>query len=199
MTRRNVEVRRDEILAATVVCIAESGLSQTRVKDVARQLGVSTALVFYHFETKDALLAAAFEHAVEQDLSRLDRTLARGHGSTDRLRRLLATYGPTGSAEGWRLWIDAWALALREPTIRTALRRLDKRWRDALESTVRDGVESGDFSCPDPAAATARIGALLDGLSVSALLYGSVSRQRLRTWIREAAAIELGVPAAVLL
>ncbi|MET0839745.1 MAG: hypothetical protein ABWY19_13245, partial [Marmoricola sp.] len=24
-------------------------------------------------------------------------------------------YGPTGAATGWRVWIDAWALAQREP------------------------------------------------------------------------------------
>ena len=69
-------------------------MSQVRVGDVARALGVSTGLVFYHFDTKDALFVAALEFAVERDLARLDRTLARGEDSVDRLRRVIAAVRP---------------------------------------------------------------------------------------------------------
>ena len=31
---------------------------------------------------------------------------------------MLRSYGPTGRAKGWRIWIDAWALAQRDPQIR---------------------------------------------------------------------------------
>ena len=71
MARRNVEVRREEILAATVAEVQRGGLAQTRVADVASALGISPALVFYHFETKDRLLAEAFAYAAERDLVRL--------------------------------------------------------------------------------------------------------------------------------
>ena len=193
MVRRKVEVRREEILTATIDQIEARGMSQVRVGDVARALGVSTGLVFYHFDTKDALFVAALEFAVERDLARLDRTLARGEDSVDRLRRVIAAYGPTGSAPGWTLWIHAWSTALREPTIRAALRRLDDRWRQALQDVVTDGRAKGEFQCPDPAATVARIGGLLDGLSVAVLVYRSLTRTQLRAWVREATAAELGI------
>ncbi len=59
-TRRSVELRREEILDATLEQIDRLGLAATRVSDVAQSLDVSTALVFYHFGTKDDLLAGAF-------------------------------------------------------------------------------------------------------------------------------------------
>ena len=71
MARRKVEVRREEILAATVAEVQKSGLAHTRVADIATALGVSPALVFYHFDTKDRLLAEAFAYAAERDLVRL--------------------------------------------------------------------------------------------------------------------------------
>lgn len=196
--RQVVAVRREEILAATVELIEAGGLAQVRVKDVASALGISAGLVFYHFDTKDALLAAAFTHAVEQDLGRLERAMTRGKEPTDRLRRILAVYGPQGRAAGWRIWIDAWALAQREPAIRKVLRRLDDRWADALLETVRSGVKTGHFDCPDPDAAVARIGALLDGLSVATLVYRSVSRAQLRSWVADATARELGLDPTLL-
>lgn len=193
MARRKVEVRQEEILAATIAQIESSGLAQTRVSDVAHALGCSTALVFYHFGTKDDLLAAAFRHAVEKDLARLDRAVAAGSDPVDRLRRVVRLYGPTGAAQGWRLWIDAWALAQREPTIRAVLRSLDRRWTAALAEVIESGVVAGDFATEDPVAAVARISALLDGLSVGVLVYRSVTRTQLRAWIARSVEDELGL------
>ncbi len=193
--RRTVEVRRDEILTATVDLLDRVGLAAIRVSDVAEALGVSAPLVFYHFGTKDALVADAFAHAVDRDLRRLDRASAKGSDPMDRLRRMLRLYGPTGTATGWRLWIDAWALAQREPVIRKVLRRMDQRWCAVLREVVEEGVAEGVFTCKDPAAAVARVSALLDGLSVATLVYRSVSRDQLRSWVAGAVAGELGLDA----
>jgi AcrR family transcriptional regulator len=196
--RRNVELRREEILTATLEQVDELGLAATRVADVAHALGVSPALVFYHFKTKDALVAAAFEHAVQRDFASLDRALAKGTEPADRLRRLLRLYGPTGSAPGWRLWIDSWALALREPVIRRVLRRLNDRWNAVFREVVDDGVAEGSFTCQDPASTVARIAALIDGLSVANLVHRRISRAQLHEWVDEAVAAELGLKKNVL-
>jgi AcrR family transcriptional regulator len=193
MGRRAVEVRREEILVATVEQLRERGMEQVRVADVAAAMGISTGLVFYHFTTKEALVVAALEHAVDEDLERLRRALVRGRTPVDRLRRVLAAYGPTGAARGWALWIDAWSSALRQPPVRRMLRRLDRRWREALHEAITAGVASGDMVCPDPEASVARIGALLDGLSVAALVHGTVTRAQLRDWVAEAVLRETGV------
>ena len=185
-------MRREEILSATVTLLDELGLANTRVADVARALGVSTSLVFYHFGSKDDLVAEAFAHAVERDNARL-REAASGADPVERLRRVLRLYGPTGPATGWRLWIDAWALAQREPHIRTVLRRLDQQWQGILRDVVDDGVASGVFTCADPAATVARLSALVDGLSVAVVVHKSVTRKQLRTWVAAQLAVELGV------
>ncbi len=195
--RRSVDVRRDEILSATVGLIDREGLAAVRVADVASELGVSPSLVFYHFGTKDDLVADAFAHAVERDLARIDRALA-SDDPVEQLRRLLRLYGPTGAAAGWRLWIDAWALAQRETHIRVVLRRLDVRWEDALLQVVEAGVAAGDFRCAEPAAAVRRTSALLDGLSVATLVYRTVTRPQLRSWVAGHVAHELGLDAGVL-
>jgi AcrR family transcriptional regulator len=190
--RRSVEVRREEILSTTVELLDQLGLANTRVADVAVALDVSPALVFYHFGTKDELVAEAFAHAVEQDLDRLEKAAA-GVDPVERLRRVLRLYGPTGRATGWRIWIDAWAVAQREPNIRKVLKRLDHRWQDILRGVVDDGVASGVFTCPDPAATVARLSALVDGLSVAAVVHRTVTREQLRSWVAAQLAVELGV------
>jgi AcrR family transcriptional regulator len=191
--RRSVDVRREEILSTTTALFDRIGLAATRVADVAGELGISTSLVFYHFGTKEALVADAFAHAVQRDVDRLDTATRAGAEPVDRLRRILRLYGPTGPASGWRLWIDAWALAQREPQIRTVLRQLDRRWCAALQAVVEDGVQRRVFTCADPTATVTRVSALLDGLSVAALVYRTATRRQVRSWVAAAVAGELGL------
>ena len=192
--RRRPDVRREELLDATLTVVLRDGLAAARVGDVAAVLGVSSGLVFYHFGTKDALVAEAFAYAVERDLAELTVAVDEGADEpVERLRRVLELYGPTGAASGWRLWIDAWALAQHEPAIREALRRLDRRWTEALREVVDDGVAGGSFACADPSATVARVSALLDGLSVAVLVYRTVTSEQLHRWVAEAMASELGL------
>ena len=48
---------RERILAAAVDRIASDGIDDMRIARVATQAGVSTSLIHYHFETREALLA----------------------------------------------------------------------------------------------------------------------------------------------
>ena len=101
----------------------------------------------------------------------------------DRLRRVLRLYGPTGAATGWRLWIDAWALAQREPDDPQGAAPDGPALVRVLREVVETASPTGVFRCADPAGSVARVSALLDGLSVAALVYRTVSRAQLREWV----------------
>ena len=192
--RLSVAERRGEMLRAAVEQIEMRGVAAFRVSDVASALGVSNALVLYHFSTKEKLVAAAFAHAAEGDLAHLRKLLGRRTTALRRLRSAVRWYAPTGRAEGWRLWIEGWAVALREPALREVTRDLDRRWKAALTEVIAQGVAAGEFRCPDPAASALRLTALLDGLAVQLTSYdGAVPRTRAREWADEALARELGL------
>lgn len=199
VSRRKGEVRRDEILRAAARELERRGFAHTRVADIAAELGVSTALIFYHFDTKEALFAAAFADAAERDVQRLDEAVAANGPAVAKLRAILRLYAPAGSGSGWPLWIDAWAAALREPALRRVSRRLDVRWKDSVAAVITEGVESGELRCPDPHAAAWRITAMLDGLAVQVTVHkGVVSRTELSTWVTELTERELGLPVGAL-
>jgi AcrR family transcriptional regulator len=193
--RQDPATRREEILQTAVAEIERRGFQNTRVADVAGVLGVSPALVFYHFTNKERLVAAAFEYAAERDLGRLDRAVNSGRSARERLGAVLKLYSPTGSSSpGWTLWIEAWAAALRTPELRAVSRRLDLRWKDAVEAVIVDGVASGEFSCADPHAAAWRITALLDGLAVQVTVHkGLLTRTQMAQWVRDQAVRELSL------
>src|SRR3954468_23649415 len=55
----NNEPRRIEMLRAAAELICERGFGDTRIADVAKRAGVSSALVIYYFGTRDRLLVRA--------------------------------------------------------------------------------------------------------------------------------------------
>jgi AcrR family transcriptional regulator len=121
---------RDKLLDATLRVLAEQGIAKASARTVATAAGVNQALVFYHFGTVDALLAAACEYgararveahrpALQQvtTLSDLVGVARRIHaseaeaGHVTLLGQLLAGAAshPTlaaATSAGLRLWID---------------------------------------------------------------------------------------------
>ncbi|SCL22582.1 transcriptional regulator, TetR family [Micromonospora rhizosphaerae] len=199
MTRRAAEIRLDALLHTACDVIAERGLANTRTADVAEAAGVSQALVFYHFATKERMLAQAFAYAVEQDLARLDAVVHSSAPPLIKLRRMLRRYTPAGRSTSWSVWIDGWAESLRTPELEKVSRRLDLRWRQDLAGVISEGVADGTFDCADPAGAAWRINAVMDGLAVQLAVHDRViTRRQIAEWIRLVAARELGLEPAQL-
>lgn len=67
------------LIEAASAIIAESGIEGLSVRDVARKVGVSPGAPFRHFPTRDALLAAVAEQAME----RLSQAVQAGQLVTD--------------------------------------------------------------------------------------------------------------------
>jgi AcrR family transcriptional regulator len=194
-----VEERREELLRAAVGQIEARGVAALRISDVAAVLGVSNALVLYHFSTKEKLVAAAFAHAARGDLAQLRTLLARPDTALARLHGAVRWYAPTGPAQGWRLWIEGWAAALREPALREVAGDLDQQWKAALADVIGEGAAAGEFRCADPVSAAWRLTALLDGLAVQMTSYaGSLAHPTMLKWADEALARELDLDVAAL-
>ena len=60
-TSRVVEDRREQIIDAAMRVFAQKGFARATNRDVAREAGITTGLIYYYFENKEALLKAALE------------------------------------------------------------------------------------------------------------------------------------------
>ena len=60
-TPRLVEDRREQIIDAAMRVFAQKGFTKATNKDIAREAGITPGLIYYYFESKDALLNAILE------------------------------------------------------------------------------------------------------------------------------------------
>ncbi|MFQ3560422.1 TetR/AcrR family transcriptional regulator [Streptomyces gramineus] len=200
VVRKKVVLRREEILDATVEQIQQRGIAATRVTDVAGALGVSSGLIYYHFETKEQLIEATFAHAVRNELDSAQAVLSRPAPVVTRLKALLRSYAPPArDAPGWRLWIDGYSAGLRDQSLTKVMQELDGEWKKIFISLIEEGMASGDFPCADARAAAWRITLFLDGVAVQMVARrGVLKRDEAMLWIRERTAAELGIDPEVL-
>lgn len=165
------EPRRIEMLRAAAELICERGFGDTRIADVAKRAGVSSALVIYYFGTRDRLLVDALRYSEESFYAAAEQMLAEVASVRERLSLLIKwTCAPRTDDEipgTWGLWLDLWAQAFRHSEVKAGRVELDARWRDMIV----DAIHSPEM---DPAVDVRmfalEFAALLDGLSIQVAL-----------------------------
>jgi AcrR family transcriptional regulator len=187
---------RTRILDAAIERIASDGIDDVRIARIAMDAGVSTALVHYHFATREALLAEALEHSFE--IAGDTRTVDTGEGpAVQRLRDMIEQCLPLPGAQerDWVLWVELWLRAVRHPELRPTAAKLYARMHDWFV----EAIESGDFAPCDADRVADRTLALLDGLGLRALLGDpAMPIERAREEVWDALARELGVASPAL-
>jgi AcrR family transcriptional regulator len=166
--------RREQMLRAAIDVIGERGFPDTRIADVGKRVGASSALVIYYFGTKDRLLTEALRYSEDLFYAEASRRLAAIDSAKEQLEELVrfsCNNEPMDGLPGsWVLWIDLWAQAVRHPEVSRDREELDQRWRRQIADVVRAGQESGEFDAVDADDFALLFSALLDGLVVQVAL-----------------------------
>jgi AcrR family transcriptional regulator len=191
---------RERILAAAVRRIAREGIDDVRIARIAMDAGVSTALVHYHFDTREALLAEAlqFSYARAGDV-RISSGELPVASHAERLRSMIDQCLPTTPSlhEDWVLWVELWLRAVRHPELRPVAEKLYERLREWFAGEIEAGVRDGEFDPCDPAAVAERTLAMIDGFGIRTLIGDSaVPLERAREEVAGALASDLGLDAA---
>ena len=189
--------RRTQMLEAAMEVIADRGLCETRIADVANRAGLSPALVVYYFGSKETLLTEALAYAEDLFYIEAFRELTGIEGAKERLVRLIELACPPvvrrEADEYWTLWVELWSRALRNEEAARKREALERRWRNTIAEVVREGQRSGDFGPCDAERFATYLSALMDGLALQ-VLFGdpAVSGELANEMCLGAAARELG-------
>ena len=76
--RKSASARREELIAAGIVCLGKGGMSGFTIDQICRQAGISRGLINHHFKTKDELLTCIYAHMTNHLLHDYDSDSALG-------------------------------------------------------------------------------------------------------------------------
>ena len=163
--------------------IARRGYEAATVRDVAREAGLSTGVIAYYYEGKDALFAATLAAASRAFHARMDQALEAAEGPRAKLLAMAEAATPATPAgrRAHALWIDFWAQAARDPVLAALNTRMYDRWRSEMAECVRQGRRDGAFTGElEPEAFARGYAAVIDGLATHAVLHQDVGPDDMR-------------------
>jgi AcrR family transcriptional regulator len=160
---------RQALLDATVACLVEDGYANTTTSRVAERAGLSRGAHLHHFQTRQALLAAAMEHLAERRGEQLLAAAERLPAGRERLEQGLDLLWSSYASPLYQAALDLWTHARTDPELRERLalveRELDRQTLHVSRTLFGEVAERPGFDrLIEMAHATMRGLALLDTL-----------------------------------
>ncbi|MSO58466.1 MAG: TetR/AcrR family transcriptional regulator [Thermoleophilia bacterium] len=183
---REPEGRREAILAAACRVIARDGAHGLHMSAVAREAGVSKALIHYYVATRRELIERAIGYADARAREAVEGELRALPTGRARLERLFLAYATNAGvfASSHALWSAAWGSLAIDEAFAPFFHAGYRGWLDWIVALLEEGRRDGSIRVPfDPGAAT-RLAALAEGLS-SLVEVGVVSAAEAETTMRE--------------
>lgn len=170
VNRQQVEQKRRELADIAARLFALNGYENTSVASIAREVGTSSASVFYYFGDKAALFRAAFE----QDLQVAEDIAARAGRAVDAFTAILDIVADLGAdaaepgADG--MVVEIARRAGQDPELVAVVTQTTDILREALAGLITRGIGEGTIdSSLDPQEAATWLQTVIDGAYLNAV------------------------------
>jgi len=167
------EARREELVLAAWRVIAARGIDEVTIREIARESGYSSGVLAHYFENKDDLLAHALRLSHTRIRKRYDDEV-QAPAAADALKAILLDNLPLDEQRDLetRIEMSFWARALRNEALHEIQQQesetLRKLLRELVEKAQVDGAIAAEH---DREEILELLGAVIDGISLHALLY----------------------------
>jgi TetR/AcrR family transcriptional repressor of bet genes len=148
-SKRSRTERRQQIIDATIEVLALRGYARITLTEIAKQAGLSQALVNFHFETKDQLLANTLEYLAEEYLANWSGSLERAApdpaSQLDAMVR--ADFHPAlCTPSRLSAWCAFWGETQSRPLFQQICGAKNEHYNHTLEAICRALMSEGGYS-----------------------------------------------------
>ncbi|KAA1427810.1 TetR/AcrR family transcriptional regulator [Nocardioides antri] len=142
---------RERILSAAFVLFQESGYEGTSVNRIARAAGMTPAAIYWHFPSKQDVLAAMLTQMYERSYAELKGSVRPDAPAVERLGDYVRAYVRIqleSVGERRNHSYSALASSLTDESQRE-LGRLSRPYIGLMREILRQGIDEGDFDIDD--------------------------------------------------
>lgn len=167
------QARRQQLIEATIQCIARKGMSSTTMADVTQQADLSLGIVNLHFVSKEKLLIETLQHVADeyqQGLEKIyrDKTLSapekiKAQADYDFSKKII-------KRDKLAVWFAFWGEAKARPTYSDICARYDALVASNLTTLFEQLKSSGNYADINASRVSIGYTALTDGLWLDLLI-----------------------------
>jgi AcrR family transcriptional regulator len=167
------EKRRAEVAEAAWRVVERVGIRAATLRDIAEEMGITKGSLAHYFQSKQQLVAFAFEHGVTRVFARMEAMTRVASPGVDRLRIALELMTPAhfdldaASAAA----LTFWAYATDDKLLADVHLRNYATWRTRVSGFLEEAKARGQLrAATDVALETTALMALVDGTLVGSVL-----------------------------
>ena len=165
--------RRQQLIDATMKCIARKGMGSVTLADVAGEAGLSQGIVNLHFESKDNLLKETLRSLAGEYREKFDRALrkSRPHAA-DKLRAIMELdLGPSiCNQRKLAVWFAFWGEVKSRPTYRHMCDQWDQLYEEVVAGLCDELIADGNYRNIDATTVAYGLSSMINGLWLSCLI-----------------------------
>lgn len=198
IARKTPSIRKEELVTIAFDLFSGRHFASVTIKDIARETGVNTALIYYYFENKEDLFGAVIEFAInrafenfrklhEQHLTPIEDLNAWINNNIDEfesIRKLV------------HISLDYARTQKRIPSIERSIRQFYDEEVRILSNCIRKGIAEKIFRPVDPDEFSRFISTYLDGLMVQSTILPETDLERSISQLRTVIWSMLGIDEA---
>ncbi len=178
------EVRRQELINATIDSIAIRGFSGTTLTTVTKGAGLSHGVVNFHFTSKEALYDATLGYLAQEHYDHWFSSMTdAAPDPVQQLTAILETdFNPAiTSTKKLSVWFAFWGQAMYRPSYLDIHSGYDEQRTEQIIRLCEEIIVDGSYEHLDAAITARRIVTNVDGLWLHMLLYPkNINRKQAR-------------------
>ncbi|OWU84517.1 transcriptional regulator [Oceanicola sp. 22II-s10i] len=141
-----------EILEAGARVFAEKGYDAATMRDVSIASGVSKALLYHHFESKEQFFSQIASRSAKRLNDYVFERIPEDGTASEKVRAFMIATADFFQTYRWA-WVASTTAFWNDPERHLQTERMERRaqFEHKLRDLIREGVESGEFNDLDPA------------------------------------------------
>ena len=143
--RLPAEERKKQILKCAVKVLARSNYYNTKMSDIAKEAGISEALVYKHFPSKKAIFLSVLKHMSDRILFFWQDEIAPTESALERLRFMLLGYYQRMIKHPNELKVQFMAVAgIDDKDVLKRLRKDQQNYIQSIADVIEEGIRKGE-------------------------------------------------------
>jgi AcrR family transcriptional regulator len=136
------QLSRERILESAVGLFSQRGYAASGVEEIARRAGIEKAALYWHFGSKEGLLAAVLDRMDAEIVEGIVKRVEAAARSEDRLEQFVRGLERLATERGHlvRLMLSVALERSNAPEVRVAMLRIFERTRVAVEQGFEQGL-----------------------------------------------------------
>ncbi len=167
------EERRQQLIDATMKCIAHKGMGGMTLGDVAGEAGLSQGIVNLHFESKENLLKETLRYLADEYKTQFNKALEMaGPRAADKLRALMELDLRPSICDRRKIsvWFAFWSEVKSRPVYRKICDESDRYYEAVIENLCAELIAEGDYDNVTASSVAVALNAMTNGLWLSYLI-----------------------------